>query len=214
MIGIQFRTMNPLWIHPGARFGCEYDVQLCFCLAGILCEAMSTAVSQFHRTADIAGLFGQIQADGKMIPGQATIDKHLLLLPISPEGQNNHKTFSDLMTPQLLWFCKLVLHIMMWFTRGSQLMLTTPTTQCVNRQCSSLLLKLIHKIQTSLALYTKIPTDLESETTANQKTREVKWSKLATHTNHTRNSVSMEFHGINWTYKTHLRWFWKVASLF
>ena len=31
MIGIQFRTMNPLWIHPPACFGCREDIQLCSC---------------------------------------------------------------------------------------------------------------------------------------------------------------------------------------
>ena len=40
---------------------------------GILCEAMGTAASQFHQTANIVGLFGQIHDDGKLIPGQVKI---------------------------------------------------------------------------------------------------------------------------------------------
>ena len=98
-------------------------------------EAISiSSVLQSVELQDIASLFGQLHADGKMLPGQVTIDKDLLLLPISSNftRPKQSKTFWDLMTPQLFWFCEVALHIMMWFTNINYPMRQPPV-------CSSLL---------------------------------------------------------------------------
>ena len=104
------------WIHPSARFGCKYDVQLYSTVLIADSDRFSSGYALLNRNSakhilmrsdryqlwalqpvdftklhDIAGLFGQIHADGKMIPGQVTVHKHLPLLPISPEGQKNPK---------------------------------------------------------------------------------------------------------------------------
>ena len=151
------------------------------------CKALQVSLDKFSADGNmklqgIASLFGQIQRRWKYDTWPSD-DRQTSSAAANFTRPKQSKTFSHLMTPQLLWFCKLVLHIMMWFTNNINYPMCQPPV------CSSRILKLIHKIETSLALYTEIPTDLESETTANQKTREVKWSKLATHTNHTRNNA-------------------------